>query len=95
MWSAETKKEKDKAKKEIRECIAWYEEKEEIQNQQWKATEEFKILKERELWEAKEQRAAAVGRGEKIKTKQSWWGKKFKIKKLKRKMRRGWTPGGM
>jgi len=89
VWSAETKEEKDKAKKEIGEWNARCEEKEEIQNQQWKATEEFKLLKERELREAKEQRAAAVERGEKIKTKQSWRGKKFKIKKLKRKYAKG------
>ncbi|RPA91533.1 hypothetical protein L873DRAFT_1868831 [Choiromyces venosus 120613-1] len=44
------------------------------------------ILKEAELRVARELWAAAVepGVGEKIKTKQAWQGKKYKIKKLKR-----------
>lgn len=91
VWAAETKEEKEQAKREIAEWNARSGEEEEELNTEWRATEEFRVLKEGELRAARELRAAAAewGAEEKIKTTQSWRGKKYKIKKLKRKDAKG------
>jgi len=90
VWPAETKEEKDQARKEIAEWNSKSGEEEEGLNREWRTSEEFRLLKEGELKAARELRAAALDRGgEKIRTTQSWRGKTYKIKKLKGKNAKG------
>jgi len=88
-WATKTKEEKEQAKRKTAEWNA--KSGEEELNSGRRTMEKFRVLKERELWEARELRAAAIEReaGEKTKTTQSWWGKKYKIKKLKRNNTKG------
>ncbi|KAA8911670.1 hypothetical protein FN846DRAFT_917011 [Sphaerosporella brunnea] len=62
----------------------------EIRLNKWKNSNEWKELRERELQEAREIRAAAIAKGEKPpKTTQTWRGKKRKIVKIERGKRHG------
>ena len=58
-------------------------------NDLWRQSEEWKLLRERELAEARLARIAGKEAGEKVKTTQSWRGKMFKIKKVDRGDSRG------
>ena len=55
-------------------------------NREWKTSDEFLQLKAEELAAAREQRALAKasGSGEKVKTTQTWRGKKYKVQKIER-----------
>jgi transposase len=84
VWDPETKEEREAAAIEIPKLNAEYAEEEKRLNAGWKATEEWKALRERELEEAREIRAAAKAKGEKAsKTTQTWHNKKHKIAKVK------------
>jgi transposase len=84
VWDPETKEEREAAAIEIPKLNAEYAEEEKRLNAGWKATEEWKALRERELEEAREIRAAAKAKGEKApKTTQTWRNKKHKIAKVK------------
>jgi transposase len=90
VWDPETKEEREAAAIEIPKLNAEYEAEEKQRNDQWKASKEWEELRERELKEAREIRAAAIAKGEKPpKTTQTWRGKKHKIEKVKRGKGRG------
>lgn len=90
VWDAETEEEWEAAKIEISKLNAQYEAEEENLNKEWKDSAEWRALKEKELQNAREMKAAAKIRGEKPpKTTQSWRGKKHKITKIKRGEGRG------
>ena len=58
-------------------------------NAEWRASEEWRTLKEIELENARKQRQAEKNGGLKKKVPQTWWGKKFKIHKMLRGEGRG------
>jgi transposase len=90
VWDPETKEEREAAALKIPKLNAEYGAEEKRRNEEWKASQEWRELRERELKEAKEIRAAALANREKPpKTNQSWRGKKHKIAKIKRGKGRG------
>ena len=84
MWDPESKEEKQAAKKTIAELNKEKIEMEGMLNKDWKESEEYLELKEQELAEARRLKALDKELGTKTKTTQSWRGKKYKCKKLKR-----------
>jgi hypothetical protein len=59
VWEAETKEEKEEAKKEIARLNKLAKEEEDKKNAEWEASEEWKELKKRELEAARIQRKAS------------------------------------
>jgi transposase len=85
VWDPETKEEREAASIEIPKLNEQYQDEETGLNNEWKNSDTWKELRERELREAREIRAAAIATGEKpSKTTQTWRGKKHKIVKIKR-----------
>jgi len=84
VWSAETKEEKAEAAHTIAELNAKGGAEEKRLNDLWRQSEEWKLSQETELDEARVARIAGKAIGQKVKTTQSWRGKKYKIKKLER-----------
>ena len=84
VWDIETEDERKEAENEITRLNAEMEEKAQKANEEWKKSLEWKALREKELEEARIQRAAEKIGGPKKKTEQSWRGKKFRVEKLKR-----------
>ena len=84
IWETETEEEKAKAVSDIRSFNDNCGEEEARLNTAWRASDEWKDLRTRELSNAREARILASITGGKAKTTQSWRGKKYKIKKLKR-----------
>jgi hypothetical protein len=70
VWDPETKEEREAATIEIPKLNAEYEAEDKLRNEEWKASQEWRELRERELKEAKEIRAAALGKGKKNHQKQ-------------------------
>jgi len=89
VWSAETKQEKSPAMRTIVELNTKGGEEEKRLNDLWRQSEQWKLLLERELAEARLARIAGKETGEKVKTTQSWRGKKYKIKNVERGDSRG------
>ena len=84
IWDSESKEEREKAKIQIASLNQAAQAKEDQLNRTWQTSPEWKELRQQELQAARELRQQALHTGEKVKTVQSWWGKKFKIYKLKR-----------
>ncbi|RPA94324.1 hypothetical protein L873DRAFT_1937458 [Choiromyces venosus 120613-1] len=84
VWERETEEEKAKATSDITSYNENCKEEESCLNTAWWASEEWQELRKRELSNAREARLLASLTGVKTKTTQSWRGKKYKIKKLKR-----------
>jgi len=89
VWEQETEEEKANAMKAIKvyniNCMV----EEKHLNDSWKLSVQCRELKEQELKTLREARAEAQKTGVKIKTTQSWRGKKYKVKSLKRGDPRG------
>jgi len=84
VWESESEEEKVTAAGKILSYNENYGEEESRLNTAWRASEEWKELRREELANAREARLLASLTGVKTKTTQSWRGKKYKIKKLKR-----------
>ena len=84
IWESESKEEREEAAKQIALLNQAAQEKENNLNTIWRSSEEWRQLRHQELQVARELRQAALQSGEKVKTIQTWRGKKFKIHKLKR-----------
>ena len=84
VWESETEEEKVTAVSKILSYNENCGEEEFRLNTAWRASEEWKELRRVELADAREARLLASLTGVKTKTTQSWRGKKYKIKKLKR-----------
>jgi len=84
VWQSESEEEKARATSDILSYNENCEEEESRLNTAWRASEEWQELRKRELSTAREARLLASLTGVKAKTTQSWRGKKYKIKKLKR-----------
>ncbi|RPA95803.1 hypothetical protein L873DRAFT_1812348, partial [Choiromyces venosus 120613-1] len=89
VWEPETEEEKAKAMEEIKEYNRNCKEEEKRLNDIWRSSEEWRELKAKELKIQREARAIGRRTGVKTKTTQSWRGKKFKVKSLKRGDTRG------
>jgi len=84
VWEQETEKEKANAMKAIKVYNINCTVEEKHLNDSWKLSVEWRELKEQKLKTLREARAEAQRTGVKIKTTQSWRGKKYKVKSLKR-----------
>lgn len=89
VWAAETPEEREHATQEIARLNESSVEEEERLNTEWRNSEEWKLLREQELRQARQAQAEAKAAGKTVKTTQSWRGKKYKIKKIKRGEGRG------
>lgn len=83
IWPATTKEEKKKAKEEIEEMNRQMAEEIGRLNAAWKSSEEWRNLREQELRVAAEQRAVGRAEGRKVKTVQSFRGKRYTFRPLK------------
>jgi len=83
LWPTTTKEEKKKAKKEIADMNEQMGGETERLNAAWKASAEWRNLKEQELKVAAEMRAVGRAEGKKVKTVQSFRGKKYTFRPLK------------
>ena len=79
IWESESKEEREEAAKQIALLPQAAQEKEDNLNTIWRSSEEWRQLHHQELQAARELRQAALQSGEKVKTIQTWRGKKFKI----------------
>ena len=83
LWPATTKEERKKAKKEITDINEKMAEEMDRLNDAWKASEEGKELREQEVKVVAEMRVAGRAEGKKVKTVQSFQGKKYTFRPLK------------
>lgn len=83
IWPTVTKEEKNKAKEEIADINKKMQEETDRLNCEWKQSEEWRRLRDRELRVGAEQRAAAKSAGLTVKTTQSFRGKKFTFRPMK------------
>lgn len=90
VWSSETEEEKEEAIREISRLNSEAAIEEARLNAHWKASEDWRTLREVELENARKQRQLEKNHGcAKKKIPQTWRGKKFKIQKIKRGEGRG------
>jgi len=89
VWEHETTEEKEEAAKKITAYNEKSSEEETRLNNAWRATGEWRELKEQELAAARTARALAKRTGAKVKTTQSWRSKKYKVRRIKRGEVRG------
>ena len=85
VWDPETKSEKEEAAKFILEHNTQAKADELKLNSEWQASEEYRILKEKELLAARKQLVLEKAGAVKVRIPQTHRGKKFKIDKLKRR----------
>lgn len=89
VWCPETDEEREEAIREIAKLDTEAAIEEARLNTVWKASEEWRELRELKLENARKQHQAERNGGAKKKTAQTWQGKKFKIQKIKRGEGRG------
>ena len=82
VWVAETPKEREHATQEIARLNESSVEEEERLNTEWRNSEEWQLLRERELGQARQARVEAKAAGKTVKKTQLWRGKKKKEKIL-------------
>ena len=83
IWPTVTKEEKKKAKEEIANINKKMQEKKDRLNCEWKQSEEWRRLRDRELRVAAKMHAAAKSAGQRVKTTQLFWGKKFTFRLMR------------